>query len=296
MPVEARIASKVIPNEAKYIHSLSPTKALPRRAELTYINRPWPCAEVPHPEKRDSADARVKHTAGHELNHALVAYMMGVPVNMVSVVPEGNSLGRTVFGGHHSLHEMQVIAAARSVATHDGTAHGFGSDMYKVNLIHHFADGISPEAARSQAAAIISTIPHAVRNKAAEILAHMKETPGSRLSEILERARLEVEWETRQKQDFTFESPEQPEHIPEPGKYTTIDDLGHEEYRIRYIYNGIIEKEEHVCGLCQGINSHSDMCPKKPKKDHLFEPPNTIKKKETIFKYPAKEDESILSS
>ena len=54
---------------------------------------------MPEPENRLHLSSELLNTAGHELNHAITAMELGVPVISISVIPNGNSLGRTAFSG-----------------------------------------------------------------------------------------------------------------------------------------------------------------------------------------------------
>ncbi len=82
-------------------------------------------------------------------------------------------MGRTIIGGLVSQETMKIIAGGGGVATHDGCAMGYGSDKYKVNVMHHFHGGHSWESARMHAANALSGYSKEIRKKAAEIVAYL---------------------------------------------------------------------------------------------------------------------------
>lgn len=100
----------------------------PQPDEVSRAKR-MPLSFVPEAEKRFPTPELVS-VAGHELNHALVALSLGVPIVSLSVMPEGDSLGRTVIGGLISPETLKIIAGGGGVETHDGCAMGYGSDKY----------------------------------------------------------------------------------------------------------------------------------------------------------------------
>lgn len=238
-----------------------------------------PLAQVPEPKNRLHLSSELLNTSGHELNHAIVALESGVPVISVSVIPDGNSLGRTAFSGLLSPDIIKIIAAAGSVATHDGCAHGYGSDLSKVDMLGHFYGGITRESATSYASAIISKYSTEVRRKAAEIIAYLGEVSGSMLPTVLLRAQMEVNLEKGILGDLfvpdTQEYGREPTK-PKPKDYTVIDYLKNGDYKITYFVGERPEKEELVCGICKEINDHLKSCPKHDKE-------RTIPQEGTIF-------------
>lgn len=252
-----------------------------KEASPAYGNREalnWPKMTMPLsyvPERRTGISSDLLNTAGHELNHALVAIACGASVVSVSVRREGDSLGRTMFAGSVSTDTMKVIAAAGSVAAHDGCAHGFGSDMHHVDLLSHFHGGISKESAITQAESLISKHPIEVRGKAAEIVAYLGEISGSMMPAILARAQMEFNLEKGilgnlfvPEQKFDFEKTK-----PKAKDYTVIDNLGGGSYRITYVI-GERKREELICGACNDTNSHYKDCPKSKIAEHEIESPS----------------------
>mgnify|MGYP001595361064 FL=1 len=220
-----------------------------------------PLAQVTEPKNRLRLSSELLNTAGHELNHAIAAMESGVPVISISVIPDGNSLGRTAFSGLLSPDTMKIIAAAGSVATHDGCAHGYGSDLLKAHILNHFYGGMPLESAASQAAAIISKYSIEVRKKAAEIIAYLGEISGSMIPMVFLRAQIEVNLENGII-DGQFIPKANPAETNKPKGYTVIDYLRNGDYKITYFIGENKEKEELACTICKGINDHLKSCPK----------------------------------
>lgn len=235
-----------------------------------------PLAQVPEPKNRVYLSSELLNTSGHELNHAIVALESGVPVISISVISDGNSLGRTAFSGLLSPDTMKIIAAAGSVTTHDGCAYGYGSDLSKVDMLGHFYGGITRESATSYASAIISKYSTKVRRKAAEIIAYLGEISGSMLPTVLLRAQMEVNLE-KGIIDGQFIIPKTNTiEANKPKHYTVIDYLRNGDYKITYFVGERQEKEELICAICKGINDHLKSCPKHDKE-------RTIPQESTIF-------------
>ena len=136
--------------------------------------------------------AELLNTAGHELNHALVAMAMGAKVVGISVEPRGNILGVTTYAGELEPHQIRMIAAAGSVAAHDGHASGFGSDMQKEELLGNYFGGLPTDTIVALSSRIIESYPLAVREEAAKLIALEGHVTGSRLGAILDQARRTV--------------------------------------------------------------------------------------------------------
>ncbi len=236
-----------------------------------------PLAEVPlnRPEV-----AGVKHVAGHELNHALVAYRLGVPVSGISVIPEGNTLGRTMLA-NASLGDMQIVAAAGSVHAHDGRAMGYGSDMQKVVMIGRHFGGISADQARSIAASILGEYSVEVREKAAEILAYMGQVSGTTLPDIIARAKFEVRLEKAQAfphltidPTLELESLEIPQFVDlsslilidndsviSDQEIAVIEKYANGDSKVQWIKGEKVVRETAICGSCGSLDGHTIGCP-----------------------------------
>ncbi|MBI2028510.1 MAG: hypothetical protein HYT07_02760 [Candidatus Levybacteria bacterium] len=249
---------------------------------------------VPEPERRSSPPGLIT-VAGHELNHALVALAHGIPIVSLSVMPKGDSLGRTVIGGWVSTETMKVIAAGGGVETHDGSAEGFGSDKYKVDVMHHFHGGHSWDSARNQAASIVSRFSNRIRERAAEIIAYLGTVAGSLIGDIMRRAQMELDQEKGiETEQLILVSNPQQEY-----KYKTIiDELPGNVQRIRYVVVGVVKKEEYLCGICQGINSHEEDCPNaklKENSDESKSSPKPLTNEGIIISFPVRKPLKLVA-
>ena len=242
-----------------------------------------PLSFVPEAKNRITSPDIVS-VASHELNHALVALAHGIPIESISVIPSGNILGRTTLGGIVSLETMKVIAAGGGVHTHDGHAEGYGSDKYKVDVLHHFHGGHSWESAKSQAASALSVYSREVRRKAAEIVAYLGKVSGSLIGEIMLRAQMEINEEKHGESE-----PIVPINIAENKSegYTIIDNLPNNISKITYVIVGEKKREEFLCGICHGVDSHMEKCPnsklKDDSKENIFFLPRLLPREGTIF-------------
>ena len=213
---------------------------------------------VPGPEGRAHLSSDLLNTAGHEFQHAWVAYRLGAAVVDLTVKPSGKTLGKTTFAGHIEPDTFKIIAAAGSVATFDGQAHGFSHDLYQAHRTQYWYGGMSVEDARTVAADIVSEITPEVRRKAAEIIAFLGDVPGSWIPQIIKRAEMEVQGEADG--DFVLVKPAST-FDKTRGEYTEIENLG-DSYRIIHIVDGKLIKEKYMCSFCNGINGqHSYHCP-----------------------------------
>lgn len=210
--------------------------------------------KVPLSHERPQLSSELFNTAGHELNHALVALSCGISVTSISVKPEGNSLGRTIFAGHISPETFKVIAAAGSVCAHDGCAWGFGHDLYQVDRAVLIHGGRSRESAQKDASKILNTFNPAVRTKAAEILAFLGEISGSMLKEVLKRAEFEAKIAP---QDYGIANLYGEEKVRE---LSSIEYLVGDKYRVRYFAEGRLIEEKTMCATCQAEHGHYQTC------------------------------------
>lgn len=236
------------------------------------------------PLERKGVNEHQKHVAGHELNHALTAYGLGVPVISISVIPEGDSLGRNIFGGGINPRDFQIIATAGSIATHDGTAKGFGSDLHTAHLIEHYYDGIGVDQARNIAIQHVMSVPRDVRERAAEIIAYLGEISGSLVPSILHRAEWEIKMEEEglfAAEQFAQEHREQ-QHEQElaPPNFDTftiierfVDVNGNEQMRWKVIER-TSEGGNVPCPVCKQEKGHEPGCVLAPHEDRV-DPPRT---------------------
>ena len=136
-----------------------------------------PLNRYPDPEK--------KNTAAHELQHAIVGLKKGNDLVAMSVNPEGNRLGWTLFSGAVD----PATAAAGSVDTVFGPASGFGGDLAAVMYL-----GSSIPSAQSEAQTIISGFDRDFLAIASEIIALKGFLTAQDFEEVLRRAEFELAW------------------------------------------------------------------------------------------------------
>lgn len=231
-----------------------PLSEVRKSPEVMYFGPQVPLPEVPLPNERvESEQPELEKTGVHELKHAYVAAeYYHVPVVSVSVKRDGNSLGRTTFAGHIHPEAFKVIAAS-------GGAPGDGMDMYMINLMRLRYGGASREEAKAKSEAILSGCDPQVLERAAKLLIHIGgEVQGSRLYDLLARAKFEVALENG-KQPPPLES-DNINKLRENGKLTIREYFGNEQYKITYVAGGVKEKEITFCGLCQGTDGHKPNC------------------------------------
>lgn len=240
------------------------------------------------PENRSGLISRESiSVASHELNHVLVALEYGVPIESISVMPTGDSLGRTTLSGLVSLEKMKVIAAGGGVDTHEGCARGFGSDKYKVDMMHYHYGGHDWETAGSLAASVISKYSTDVRSIAAEIIAFLGEVSGEELPLILMRA--QVEANARKGIHDSLVISTKTLRKEESQTRTIIDTLPNNVYKITYVVIGKKDEKKYFCGFCQEVDCHLKNCPNAKIKEEdsnpepFLSPRLTLPKTGTIF-------------
>lgn len=215
----------------------------------------FPLPFIPGPEgRRKQITDGLVHTASHELNHALVALYHGVTVVGITVVRRGNVLGSTrVLAENCSDDTFRAVAAGGSIATHDGSAFGFGSDMLKVE---HGKGSASTADIIARANNAISKYSRGVRRKAAEMIAYLKNVSGNMLPLILERAALEFALEAQGIKEPV---------IAQVYKYKPVEYEESEITTIETYENGdvVVRREEEIkkfCSSCMGIGEHRIDC------------------------------------
>jgi len=227
-----------------------------------------PMTDIPLPHERTIPHEHL-NTAGHELNHALVAYSLGVSVKLISTHPAGNSLGRTEFFGGMSPETFKTIAAAGAVDTPHSAASGYGMDMYMIDMLHHYHGGKGRSGALSEASGIINSYSHEVRARAAEIVAYLGEVSGSQIGTILRQAYTELFLEGKERnKDSYMKIRTMVDVIDDANKketnnkdIITIVSYPDGEHAVEYKKNGTKIIEVVYCSICKGQGVHVSGCP-----------------------------------
>ncbi len=131
-------------------------------------------------ESAGEPNRAILSVAYHEVNHALIARHYGVPMETISTIPEGKNLGRVTFAGYIPSEVFTTIAAGGALATHEGQAHGHGSDMQHIKK-----HGFSIRAKVAEAADTIRAIHPELRKKVARAVALFREMSGEEFNEIV---------------------------------------------------------------------------------------------------------------
>ncbi len=219
-----------------------------------------PFSHIPLPHERQ-INAHDVGVAAHELRHALVAENKRVPILSISIIPDSTSLGRTILAGDVGLEDLKDIAAGGAVSTHLGAAEGYGSDLFKAELLAHYYGGKTVGEAIHSAEGIVNSHSRKVLQYAAEILASLGRISGTELPSIMARAAIEVDIEEGRDDFFiaeeliNIESPEIPEEI------TVVEDVDQTVSRIKKIEDGEVQEEFLLCNLCRRVNGHFANCP-----------------------------------
>jgi len=217
-----------------------------------------PFITLPSRKERGFIDYSKVEVAGHELNHCLAALGMGIVPHFLSVRPEGETLGRTIFSGDIGLHSFQIIASAGAIDTPDGQAHGYESDISEVRIIRDLYGGMPEDEAKIKAQTAIEQYSPRARRRAAEIIAFFGEVQGQLIGDILKQAEYEIQLEEKGiEPDNTGFIVKQKSAI---NTYTQIDYLGKGMIRVIFVRNGKEEKRDLFCEECKGFNGHKDNC------------------------------------
>lgn len=279
--------------------TMTPFSPLSERGGLSVENVPL-SAFIPPPSERGYFPGNYLNTAGHELNHALVAMALNEKVIGISLKQKGNILGQTFFTGLINLGHSQTIAAAGTVSPLvGGSASGFGSDLFQIDMIDVLAKRRAPGAGRgtaiSRAESLLGNYNPEVRTRAAELLAFLGTTmdiiPGSLIPVILERAEVEIMMETAGMGQHIKATHSEYHAVELPKQHTIIETGDGSEYRIIHI-DGETKTETVVCGFCGGTNgNHAPICELVrneensllPKPDLKLKVPEMFPKNEIIF-------------
>lgn len=266
------------------IDGLVDREQLRETQELWHVNKAEehpPMEDILNGEKiiDKKYDAALMNTIGHELNHLVVAYKLGVPMyaTTLTALPQGNILGQVTLPDHVDYGTLQIIATAGSVPAHDGSARGYGSDIYKAKLIEQFGMGTSVQEARRKAESLINFYSSDVRMMCAKIIAflqtekHMSHIPGEMLHKIEARARYELKArKVKVKMPVFFKPPsieekiaaKQKEDTPgrPPDKRTIMEWMPDNLYRVTYLTDGNVELSFIICRVCNSRDGHTAEC------------------------------------
>lgn len=239
-----------------------------------------PLAEAPRfmpPVPRAESPARLEiepapNVCVHELLHGIVLNHLGGAIHEMSVIPEGDSNGRVIVGGHITPEAFQIMAAASSVPLPGYVPEGTGSDHYQIRVIER-RGGHSFDQAKSLASRIIATYEPDVIHMAAWMLHERKVVHGS-VKGILEQAAHKIQIKRMQNgvPEYTFdhqlntkkelpkESQSREENIPETGDFTVIETLTEERTKISMFTDGNLIASETGCSVCgaRGGSHHED--------------------------------------
>lgn len=221
---------------------------------------------IPSPEQRFFTETAM-HTAGHELNHALVALDHGIMPVALSIVPDGPSLGRTIFTGKIDTETFQIIAAGGAVTTAYGSASGFGSenhygsDFYHIHKLKQEQNGIDVQEAVERAERSISRVPVDVRRKASEIIASMKNISGEMIPHIISIAEREVQNGISLVAPKMFESVNEIKtskayHDAQTSGEQTVIDIDAD----GIAHAVVLSNEKNACSMCRGLDGHRISC------------------------------------
>ena len=211
-------------------------------------------SDVPTKLERGEQDPLRLYVATHELQHALVGTNVGLIVNEISTVPEGNIGGYTSFAPTRNIAGFQVAAAASMAHGPHGDPFGFGHDAQQINYLSYFPGSLTLEEAYGKAAQILERYDMDVRERAAEIIAYMEKVPGSIIELILERARLEIQEEKRVETLLPEVEIYMEEQYGELREFTII---------LERLPNGEVVQtviEVIICESCGGRDGHMPEC------------------------------------
>jgi hypothetical protein len=135
--------------------------------------------------------AQVERTGDHEVRHLLTGLVLGAEVNLISVNPMGNSLGRVEASA--GFRAFQIIAAAGASG---GDRSGCGADFAAIAAIDAYLGnrpGSSIESAINAASGLISAhFPDEVIERIKEMVIYRGEVEGEAfIKQIVQRAFLE---------------------------------------------------------------------------------------------------------
>ncbi len=229
-----------------------------------------PLSSVPlSKERKGFFTQEQKETANHELNHAIAAKSRNIYPDLISVVQEGNVLGKNTFSGWIDPESWKVIAAGGAVELADGTpASGFGSDMFSAKFMQFMYGGMNFDQAKEKAKAIVKSYEKKVLDRASEIIAFMKVVNGNQLNDVLKRAEYELAMEKGEQILAYMYVPNKAEELygkkqetnQNEEKTTIIEYMNGNQAKLTYKNGDKVERVITYCGACHGIGGHNKDC------------------------------------
>ena len=219
---------------------------------------------------------REEKTALHELFHAQSIIELGGIVVSISVEPDATSWGRTVFAGL-TPEESQVAAMASVARGADGTV----GDRWHTKVIEAHG-GLTERDAENIARSTTNVWGEEIEQKAAFMLAFMGTVSGTKLSEIIQRATLEVYIDKILNKEIRREDlPNLPhllamleksqehllkvepfDHMLSPDRTEIIDNKNQTTDIVVYVHGVKNETlSKNICSRCGKENGHYVYCP-----------------------------------
>jgi len=171
------------------------TVIVPEGGLMTNEQPTFNLGEVPLPSiaplETVTVDQASFKVAGHELKHVLASEEQFL---YVSIIPKGDSLGRTVFGGNIDLENFHIAAAGSLVSDHLGGPIGTSGDKAVLS-------GTNKELAVLAAGARINRHPEGVRSNLSKLLAIKREVSFIEFADLRARAEFEERLKAEGKYD-----------------------------------------------------------------------------------------------
>lgn len=256
-----------------------------RMLKLQELLSQIPMPDIPFSEHRKTGYSDLEEQVSyHELLHSVC---LESKVAEISIEPEGDSLGRTIFYGSVSDEEMQISAAASSIAVGKYRPMGTGDDWNQV-MEAHAQGGLNPEEAMSKAGAKLNGLSADHLGIMAEILAFKKKISGDELVVLRQRADFELKLRPYQdllpfaeklsgKGRLSPSGNQQAKRLvdsvfPNESSYqtqrpiyevmTVKEHLVGDQVRTYKKVNGVKDQssEKTYCDKCKGENTHASSC------------------------------------
>lgn len=224
---------------------------------------------IPMPWERGQVNEGIAKTAAHELNHAILGLKLGATPILLSVVPGDGYLGYTAFAGV-DLKTLRIIAAGGAVSTAFGQAKGYGGDLSIIDQINRVTKDGTIDSSINTARSILSGSGYSkeVIKRASEIIAFRQSVPGWMIAPILERAKLELEWEESKNsatfaalknQTFNFDKEAYDKSLENLNAWIVRPIGGGPDIAI-YVDENKKRHEFEICPVCGHLNNRESEC------------------------------------